>query len=346
MTPVLLALMACNSCVPGPPSWSETGEVEESEAPDSPVDTVESPPIDTSPTDTTPALCDMPETEPNSYLYMETLPLNTWACGVFDSAEDEDWFTFSTEEDGWVMIDAQAAARGSNANLELNLYAVEADATVDATYNWLSSDVYLVFYNQADSYQIDLYEQTNLYGEDYTWFLMAGYAKAPVTWSDEEEEPNDEEAEANPFPIGETFYGVISESNDSDWYSIVVEACDGLDNDGDGYADEDFEDTTGDGVPDCVEGDVPFASLEFQVSAQKYGSAANMSLVIYDSAGIMQWEDFGDGSTSDPDPLRSWKAPAPGTYHLRAYNDVNTMGSIFHWYTLSITVGEETDTGA
>ena len=315
MTSALLWMIACNGCRPQLPdepdndSRTDTADSADTAETAETADTVDT--VDTSP----PAMCDLEEVEPNTYVNRMELPLGIYACGIFDAAEDQDWLTFTTTEDGWVMVDAQAQSRGSNANLELDIFAKDADGTVNATSSYLSADVKLLFPNDPDTYDLALYEETDLYGEDYTWFLIASPAKPPVVWDDNEIEPNDSTLAATPFSMGVTLFGRIDAPGDYDYY--VLDVAEGTD------------------------------TVTFEMAAKKYGSAANNTITLYKEDGTKVWDDAGGEGDYDPDPWREWKLPDAGRYHLRVYNSNENMGSMFHWYTLSISATMlETDTGA
>lgn len=314
MNPALLWMMACKSCVPDlpPPDDEETN----SDSGDSADSGETGDTADTGETGETgpPPLCEVEEIEPNEFTSMQTVPTETYVCGIFNDAEDDDWFAFSQDEEGWMRVEVQAASRGSNANPRIDLYAVGQDDATHSTSSYLTSDVAIIFPAEPDSYWVDLQETDKLYGEDYNYYFIASSTKPPVTWTGQESEPNDDFGAGNSFTFGDTIFGWISDPGDSDWYELDV--------------------------PENVD------YLVFTVSAYKYGSVADINLRLYQAEDDDVWLDYGGASDYDPDPFHEWKDPAAGHYSLKLYQSNQASGSMFHWYTLNIEAIMKTDTGS
>ncbi len=320
----LVALLGgCNGCRPALPPPLDTDE-----PPDTPpVDTETgetAAPVDTAP----PPPCPVVEVEPNDAIgQAQELPLQTWACGEFDYILDGEWFivtpTVSAEQTTeantpWMTIQVEAASRGSSANPQI-LLSVGGESVLKFG-DYLTTDPRLVFpIPSVEPYAINLGESDLLYGEDYRWHLMASIDKAPVSWDhaeieagDDPDTPdvveaidNDNEATAQPFPLGERLYGAIEAPGDFDWYKVSVT-------------------------------DVGEVLLVFDIDAYGFGSAADLTIWVYDTVGSEpDMKPYGR-TNADLDSWLQKRVVGPADYYVRV-RDQDDQGSRFHWYTLSIT---------
>lgn len=312
MSFAFLLFVSCKGCTPELPPDQD----EDSPPPQDSADTQDSsPPVDSDTVDTAPPpLCELVEVEPNDYVDAEELPLKTYACGTFDSSTDQDWLHFAVDEEGWVKVEVQCASRGSSADPEMLISAnLEGDA-VDVSNSYLTTDVELVFPNAADDYTFELTEVNGFSGEDYGWYTIAYETKAPLSWTRQEVEPNDDETAAEAYSFGDTVFGRISDSGDSDWFILDI--------------------------PEGVD------VATFQVDANKYGSPADINIRVEDAEGTEQWVDHGGEIDYDIDPWREWKLPAAGRYYLKVYQANQDKGSLFHWYTFHVDLTLSADTGS
>ena len=220
MSPVagLLLLLACvpSCCQPNiNPPVEDTHDERDS---DSPVDSVDS--EDTAP----PPPCEQPEVEPNDLDSQATpIVLEEQACGAFTGGGlDLDWFSFDTEHVGWLKVDVDAADRGSEANVSLNL---ESDLGVQAAMSMAgdgSADPLLVIpVTEADSWMLVLNEQEAQSGdEDYDYQVRASVTKTPVPIDREEKSNNEDFEDAQVLQLDEYVYGTVDEPSDLDWYVL------------------------------------------------------------------------------------------------------------------------------
>ncbi len=304
MVLLLVLLGACNGCQPKIPNPPDEPPVDTSPPPDSAEDT------DSGGETGPPARCDREEVEPNSPPDdVETLEMENWACGLFATYIDYDSFRISPTQAGWIMIQVEAAARGSSANPQLIIEGGGESAQVLDGY--LTTDPLLMFpADEPEPYTLTLGETNYLYGENYSWYMLTALSKPPVDWTGEEVEPNDVFTEAASFTLGDTVFGSISSPDDLDWFKITTP----------------------------YEGE---QTLTFNVTAFKEGSAANMNLVLYSADGttILREETSGE-IEYDRDPYFTKKFTGVQDLYLLARTD-DGKGSRFHWYTLSITVSAE-----
>ncbi len=277
--------------------------------------------------------------EPNhDYLDMLDLPLNTFACGYMDRADDLDYLTFTTNEPGWVKVDVQAQSRGTSADLEDDLTLLDSDEGVSKQGRNENADPLAVFYAPVGgTYIAVLSEQAHGYGDAYGWWLKASMAKAPVDFGMTESEPNDTQAQGMRTEPGVGYFGTIGRPGDGDWYTIPV-----------------------------PEGTL---SVDYWTFASAYGSATDTDLVFYwggtgsddlrkvyaDSASADLTTDSAGGTFNVQDRREATEAkvasnPELGTLdeidftelRVRVYNASETFGSMFHWYVFDYSVTSET----
>jgi hypothetical protein len=302
---LLLVMGGCNGCTPKiphgndpPPNKNDTSDDSDSS------DSVDSVPPDTD--SGPPAMCDHVEVEPNDTPdEAESLEMEQWACGQFIDFLDLDWFTFTPTEPGWVTVRVEAAERGSSANPQVSVDGGGESAMVLDGY--LTSDPLLVFpAEDLETWRLTLAETNLLYGEDYTWYLMASLSKAPVDWDGEEAEPNDTFSEANELAMSTPTLAAIGSAGDFDWYKI--------------HTTEEGEQT-----------------LTINITAFKEGSVADLSAALYDEDGttVLREKTYGE-IDYDRDPWFTKKVTGVKDLYVFVRNEKET-GSRFHWYTLEVT---------
>lgn len=300
---ILNACNACSACRPQlPPSPDDPPIQDTSPPPEDSGDSGDSAPPDSGP----PARCDVEETEPNETLdEAQLLPMEQWACGNFQRVLDADWLTFTTAETGWIEIAVEAAARGSNANAQLQVVGADGTSTLSMD-GYLSTDPRVVFpANEPGTWSVAVSDSFRNYGENFDWFLMASIVKQPVIWSFEEIEDNDALASAQPFVPGDTVFGRIEAAGDLDWYHVVL---------------PEGEDT-----------------LTFDVEAFSQGSVANTKIVLYaaDGTTILR-TDYRGEIDYDPDPWFEQRVVGPTDWYVLVRTE-DDRGSPYHWYTLHIS---------
>jgi hypothetical protein len=303
MTLFLVFFGACNGCQPKLPYVLPPDDDTSS---DDTADTDTA--TDTDTIDTSlPPLCDLVEVEPNDQEHPQALPMEQWMCGAFLVVGDQDVFDVAPNGGGWVQIEVEAAERGSNADPEINI-ADSTGQTARKSGGYLTTDPTLVFPTDGpEPYSLVLFENNFLSGDDYSWRMRASTAKAPVEWDYTEIEPNDAWADAQPLVVGQTVYGVISESNDFDRYVLTTP----YDHD---------------------------QNVVFNVTAYKQGSAANLKLQLYDDpeGQYIHTKDYGQNDY-DLDPWMQWRTDDAEDLYLLV-RDEGDGGSRFYWYILEVTV--------
>ena len=316
-----LGLPGCKSCfiscidpgVPNPPH-PDTSKDDSGDSSDSAEDSTESsPPVDTSPEPP----CAVPEVEPNGLSDPQELPLEQWACGVFDVYLDVDGFTFDVPDAGWVRLNVRATAIGSAADVSVNLGEPGGDygAIVGGSYS--SSDPFLVFYtDKARTFDAYLSEAYYGYGENYTWEMLASTEKPPVTWTMDEVEPNDSKTEAMAMASGDVMYGTISEGSDFDWIKISI--------------------------PDDAKHDV-----SVKVTASREGAPTDLRALAYDPSGVFAKAASSGENTYDRDPWLEFTTDEAGDWTVLLREEYE-KGSPIYWYTVAVTVTDAPaeDTGS
>lgn len=313
---VLSAMFLLEGCVkscfqPGIPSDDRIDtQKEESDPPDSPVDSKDSP-VDTTP----PPPCDQPEAEPNyNSAVANQVLMEYYACGTFETLADFDVFTFDMPEQNWLRIDVDAADRGSAAYPILTLDSDEG-FTAGATRGPNSNDPYIVVPTpEADTWFVWLTDAQQGYGEGFTYRFMASSVKAPVSWTHSEIEGHDTLATAMPITEDMTVYGTADSATEFDWYSFKT--------------------------PD------ERSSITVTINAHKLGSPLISRLMLYeldvDDAGneveklINYWDESSSTASLDPDFTLSNEGGE--TWYLKVrYLPTFQYGPLY-WYTLDIDV--------
>ncbi len=257
-----------------------------------------------------PAMCELVEVEPNPLATPQDLPMETQACGHFADGRDQDWFAFDLAEEGWVRLSLDAESRGSSADVQLQVAFTEADESVLHYDSYLTADAELIFpASQVGHFLAGASETTHLGGPGYSWYLMASVTKRPVDWQMEEIEVNDDLTVATILPMDTTVFGTISKpaqgNPDEDWYHI--------------------------NTPDGAQ------YIDFTVEAFTAGSAADITLQLWSSAGNLLFTDAYGEIDYDLDPYHETKVTVAHDWYLSVTNENAAQGSIFHWYTLTVT---------
>lgn len=314
MALVVLFLAGCNGCTPKLPpiDYGEDDAVDGREDSGGPVDTS----TDTGP----PAMCDVEEVEPNPFATPQPLPMETVACGYFDSSTDQEWFSFDLDEAGWLRVTAAAAARGSSANTRLTLSHAESDATLQVDDAFLTTDASAVFpVSDLGGYFIGVTEAEASSGEDFAWYLIASVTKPPLSWTFQEVEDNDDLASAEPLPMDDVVFGTLGVPEfglpDEDWYVVHTPA---------GSADA---------PPDTAYA----TAIHFTMEGNSQGSPANPVLQMWSAEGELLFTDYSGELDYDLDPFHETKVTVAHEWYLSVTNETAGYGSPFHWYTLQVT---------
>ncbi len=320
LTPWLIAasFVGCKSCIgcvdpdmPSDPNQPHIGDT----SPEDSGDTGETaPPEDTTP----PPPCDVPEVEPNeSPDEAFTVPLESTACGSFQEQGDSDRMIIPAEDAQWIRIEVNAASIGSSADVAFALTAWEAGEYTLVSNREYEEDPWIVFPVLGDAeYDVSLHEVSGLYGQDYEWKLLASEDKAPVDWTVEEAESNDQCEEAQEVSAGDVVMGRLSSDSDYDWYHVVVP-------------------DSGDKI-----------NWTFDVDAYAFGSPLACRLTVWDEM-VHDLDDvefiataFSDGDTFDRDPKIELSTEGAGDLFILVQKPRITddaAATEFHWYSLIFT---------
>lgn len=282
---------------------------------DTPVDTDRPDTVD--PTDTAPTPpCTLPESEPNNGLDLaNALPMDVQACGVFDLTTDADFWVFDMVEEGWVGVDVDAFAIGSDANVSLSLSSGDGQVAFGISqFTWLP-DVRVRFPSPPDSYtaivrQVVGESATAGQGEDYFYDLRATSTKPPLDW-DLVEDAN--EARTSPHrivvgttgPGGKRVFGTAESAADQDWFRI----------------------------------DVPSGShrVTLDVDAHAFGSVGDFALRRVDGSGtVLETRTRGEVS-ADIDAWMQFDVSGPEAVIVQVLEEDAHHGRPF-WYTLRVDV--------
>lgn len=295
MVILLVLLGGCNGCQPKlPPADDDQDRTDTGEPQDDTADSGETGP---------PPLCEVEEIEPNNGTEQaQALPMEAWACGVFDPRLDTEMLTFTTSEESWIAVQAEAEARGSPADVAITLTDGENSAAKNDGY--LTVDPLFTFPAPpgGGTWTVMLGENDSSGGEDYRWWLRASVTKPPVDWSFQETEPNDDSATATVFQLGGTAYGVLEQAGAFDWYKVTI----------------------------------PEASyVEVEIVAWEFGSPSDTKIILYNDALEQIREDRFGQIDYDRDPWFEMRVASARDLYL-SIRDEAGRGSPYHWYTLSI----------
>ncbi len=312
MTPFLFLLgcAACSACFQPNLDDVERDDSDEQEHSE------EESGLDSPPDTTPPPPCPQPEEEPNNNSGSAfPIEMESWACGLFESALDFDVYTFEMDEDGWLEVDIDAASRGSAADVILSLES-EDGLTAAAYRGDESSDPRIVVPVPAGTWEVWLNELSQDYGGDQDYHLLATVTKRPVSWnrnSEEFETPNNTNADAMVLESGDVVWGVIDASTAFDWY--VWQSP----NDGEKHL------------------------LRVSITAMSEGSPLNPRLQRYDldAQGEVQsfptesWDSDPNSASMDP------KVELHGTdqdIYMKVRHTPTTQTGELYWYVLSFEV--------
>lgn len=268
-----------------------------------------------------PAMCEVEEVEPNVFATPQALPMEAVACGVFESAADQEWFTFEVTRADWLRVTASAESRGSSADTLLAISFTESDATMLVKDSYLSSEASAVFpVTQTGGFHVGITEQDARGGEDYFWYLIATVSKPPVDWTFQEVEDNDDLASAEVLPLDDIVLGTFGVPEfglaDEDWYVIQ----------------------TPPGATDAPEGSPYVTAIRFEVRANSYGSPVDPILHLKEADGTDVWgEDRFGRLDYDLDPFDETKVTEAHEWYVSIQNEREGEGSPFHWYTLQVS---------
>jgi len=188
---------------------------------------------DTAPTgDTGPEpLCDAPEVEPNDTVNEPTeLPMDVYGCGGFEEAGDFDHWSFTLADDAWIEVRVAATNDGSLANVGVILSSDSNTVAAARDDNEGDENVDLLFPAPADTYTLNVREESAQFGERYTYEVIASQAKEPDFYTDdgefidyvEEPEPNDDPLAAPSLRDGDAILGFSDAQFDVDHFRVSV----------------------------------------------------------------------------------------------------------------------------
>ena len=163
----------------------------------------------------------------SSYQTADALELNTAYRGSLTSSTDEDWFTFTTETDGYFWIDFDHSISNSTDNT-WSIYIYHADGTsyiCDETNYWAVTDNTASFETPkigipSGAYYIKIVD--NVEYSDAIYTLTVNFTEAD-NW---EKESNHTYILANDMGTSKLWYGTTAtssyNSDETDWFKINV----------------------------------------------------------------------------------------------------------------------------
>lgn len=292
----LLLAVGCN-CRGLPEDTSDTEE---------PVDET----ADTAPDTGVEPRCGWPEVEPNNQLAdANELPLETWACGRFDTVGDGDQWRATTTDDGWLNVRIRSQAIGSPADPMLIITA-PGGSVLERVTDDQSRDVTLMFPAPAGVYAVLARDRNGQGGDAYDYDLLASLGKAPLEWSLVEPlASNDARLDATPLPLGARLFGFIDAPLDNDWYRV----------------------------------DVPPGrrSLDVRIEAFAFGSPADTQFLVNNAAGNVLPNCsvngclFRSGPTGERDPVATLISQGDESLYLRVSEQASRGGAAY-WYVISV----------
>jgi hypothetical protein len=311
-TTALLVLTGCKGCVSLQPDGPDDPDLTEETD-----DTVDSDVLDTEDTGPEPP-CAAPEVEPNnSPDQANLLPLERWACGVFETTLDADFWDFEHVEDGWIALQVDAWRRGSRADVDLSLTSEDVDVGFSMQRWQDTPDVLIRFPARVGNYQA-LLRQTvgNVVdpgqGEDYFYQVRASVTKPPLDW-DVFEADNDSLETAQLLVTGLTdapfrVFGEVESSGDQDWYEVVLPAG--------------------------------RQTVTFDVQAHEFGSAGDFALERWREGNSRPSSRVVGGRLAfEDDPYLTYDSFEAERVFVRVVEENTEDGAPF-WYVLTVTVEE------
>ncbi len=301
---ILALALGCNGkgCQPDLPQPDETeSDLSESDVSDSPTDLSDVLPD---------GPCPVPEAEPNDSPDGATpLPLESAACGAFQSPFDFDMWQFNLPQEGWLRVRVTAAQNGGWADARLTLDGPEVRSSVLIDNMHGSTDIDLRFPALAGDYTA-LLTEVNGQGAPlrYEYDLIASAAKPPVEWDLTGTEPDNSFAQAQRVASGDRVYADFGAIGDTDHYRI----------------------------------DVPpgKTTITIDVEAFAYGSAAWVALNLYNEGGtrLETWTRGPEGWEHDAQAV--WTSSGDETLYLRTSDFAGASG-LATWHVLSFTMEGE-----
>lgn len=240
--------------------------------------------------------------------------LDTWACGYVDVVGDNDYLTFTTPSAGWVEILVEAESRGSPADAGLVVSFLENGDGIATDDRPGSLDPWSVFYAEtAGTYIVDIVEVTGAFGPEYAWWFKAAMTTVPVEYDVEDVAEHSSLATVENLPADTTYFAGIAANGESDWWHV----------------------------------DVPEGAnwMTVTTEAADFGSAVDLTLELYwadaDSTFIVVDGLDRDGEGDDPwcelELSEVMQSDDMTGINIRAYNWFELEGSMFHWYTITVT---------
>lgn len=266
-------------------------------------------PVDTDREDTGPVPpCPNPESEPNGLDDPDPLTLEEVACGAFQASLDADAWTLVLPEDDWMFVRVDARSLGSRADPALVLSSTRGGSAQSTTQNDGFEDPWLLFPASAGTWSVLITEELGAGDpDDYGYELLAGVAKAPVTWTTVDPGANETSSAAAPLAFDDVLFGTIDGPTDVDWYTVEVP--------------------------------VGKQALRFTVDAGRYGSAGNFSLSLFDAGGRKVAEAWVGLTGVERDPVLRYTSLGGEDLFLRVQEESGRNGEAY-WYLLTPEVEE------
>ncbi|MCB9663088.1 MAG: hypothetical protein H6732_03175 [Alphaproteobacteria bacterium] len=253
--------------------------------------------------------CAVTEVEPNATTTDATaLPREVRACGQFTDRFDVDTWAFEVVQEGWLGVEVDAYAIGSEADITVTLSSPGLGLTVVASSWGQLPDARLMLPAQPGPYFVSIRQEGSrqMGGEDYFYEVLASASKPPVETDIREAEPN---PLGSPQVLGaaRSVFGDVDASADEDWFALEVPV----------------------GLP----------TLRLAVVAEALGSQADMALVVRTVGGT----ELGRTSTAEAgssiDPSISLPSVDAGTVLIGviAEGRPTDVGAPY-WYALSVSL--------
>lgn len=289
---LMIACRGCQAC--GEPLPADTADDTDAET-DEPVDTDV---VDTGP----PPPCPNPEAEPNGLDAPNGLRLEELACGDFQAALDIDAWQFEVAEDDWLMVRIDARSFSSRADPGLVLSSARGGSAQVFARNDGFEDPMVLFPASAGTWTAMVIEETGSGGLDgYAYELLAGTAKAPVTWDTVDPDDNESRAEAAPLAFEDVLFGAIDTPGDADWYAFEVP--------------------------------VGKQALLLSIDAARWGSAGNFALSLFDASGAMVAQATSGLTGIERDPVLRYTSLGGEDLFVRVQESDGRSGEAY-WYLL------------
>jgi hypothetical protein len=270
--------------------------------------------------------CAWPEVEPNNTVLEPTLlGMEQRGCGGIDPEGDQDYWSFTLEEDAWLEVEVDAG-NGSIADMALLLAKKLDDWTAARDDDPESLNATMLFPAPAGEYLLTTTEQDGGGGERYTYTVLVSEAKAPVTWMVTEVEPNDNEGNqtlpaninaeniSNLLALGPLdIYGTMSgngPSPDQDWFVLTVPSG--------------------------------RHTLTVDVEAFDYGSSADLTVTLWNDDLTDKIKEYNGGIPGlELDPEGTYDSSGDELVFIQVTEAAN-IESPANWYVLKIVLVEET----